>query len=400
MKIYPGVVSQVLAGLEGMLQMPYGCFEQTSSATYPNVLVLDYLKRTGQSSPRLEMQANYLINLGYQKLIGFEVDGEPGGFSLFGDPPANTMLTAYGVSEFGDMAKVAYVDPEVIARMVDFLAARQNPDGSWDAYGTDMASSDSTTMDYRLATTAYIAWGLADGGYAEDRTVRQAIRYLERSLDRLERRPRVGTPQPADTLNTYTLALVANALIAGGGDAAPVIDQLLAQARSEEGQVYWTPGTETYLGSYGTAGAIEVTGIAAQALLRSDTAPDAAQGAVNFLIAHRDPNGSFYTTQATVQALKALLLASSPTETKGDATVKVTYVQADGTPATQEIAVAAGNEDVVQQVVLDNVAPESIPVAGSGRRPRAAVPGHQRLLPALGKGTGRSAKIDAHLGQL
>ncbi len=141
-KIYPGVVSQVIAGLEGMLQMPYGCFEQTSSATYPNVLVLDYLKRTGQSSPRLEMQANYLINLGYQKLIGFEVDGEPGGFSLFGDPPANTMLTAYGVSEFGDMAKVAYVDPEVIARMVDFLAARQNPDGSWDAYGTDMASSD------------------------------------------------------------------------------------------------------------------------------------------------------------------------------------------------------------------------------------------------------------------
>ncbi len=224
-------------------------------------------------------------------------------------------------------------------------------------------------MDYRLATTAYMTWGLADGGYAEDRTVRQAIRYLERSLDRLERRPHAGTPQPADTLNAYTLALVANALIAGGGDAAPVIDQLLSQATSEEGQIYWTPGTETYLGSYGTAGAIEVTGIAAQALLRSDTAPDAAQEAVNFLIAHRDPNGSFYTTQATVHALKALLLASPPTKTKGDATVRVTYVQADGTPATQEIAVAAGNDDVVQQVVLDNVAPESIlSLAVSGDR--------------------------------
>ena len=191
-KIYPGVVSQVLEGLEGMLQMPYGCFEQTSSATYPNVLVLDYLKRTGQASPRLEMQANNLISLGYQKLIGFEVDGEPGGFSLFGDPPADPMLTAYGVLEFGDMAKVAYVDPQVLARMVDFLAARQNRDGSWDTYGAVPSSGDpdsmaSANMDYRLATTAYIAWGLADAGYAEDRTVRQAVRYLERSLDRLER---------------------------------------------------------------------------------------------------------------------------------------------------------------------------------------------------------------------
>ena len=219
---------------------------------------------------------------------------------------------------------------------------------------------DAATLDDRLATTAYITWGLADGGYAEDRTVRQALRYLERSLEGLEQRPPAGTPQPAGTLSTYTLALVANALIAGGGDAAPVIDQLLAQATRAEGQVYWTPGTATYLGSYGTAGAIEVTGIAAQALLRSGTASAAAQGAVNFLIAHRDPNGSFYTTQATVQALKALLLASSPAEAKGDVTVTVTYTQADGTPATQEIAIAADNEDVVQQVVLDNVAPASI----------------------------------------
>ena len=202
-KIYPGVVSQVLAGLDGMLQMPYGCFEQTSSATYPNVLVLDYLKRTGQSSPRLEMQANYLINLGYQKLIGFEVDGEPGGFSLFGDPPANTMLTAYGVAEFGDMAKVAYVDPDVLARMVDFLAARQNPDGSWDAYGAELAPADAATLDDRLATTAYITWGLADGGYADRSDGRQGAALPRAQPEGLEQRPPAGTPQPVGTLSTY-----------------------------------------------------------------------------------------------------------------------------------------------------------------------------------------------------
>ena len=44
-KIYPGVMSQVVEGLDSILRMPNGCFEQTSSTTYPNVLVLDYLQR-------------------------------------------------------------------------------------------------------------------------------------------------------------------------------------------------------------------------------------------------------------------------------------------------------------------------------------------------------------------
>ncbi|MHC4529811.1 MAG: hypothetical protein ACYS29_18215, partial [Planctomycetota bacterium] len=38
-KIYPGVLSQVIEGLDKMLRMPFGCFEQTSSVTYPNILV-------------------------------------------------------------------------------------------------------------------------------------------------------------------------------------------------------------------------------------------------------------------------------------------------------------------------------------------------------------------------
>ncbi len=86
-KLYPGTVSQILEGLEGMLQQPYGCFEQTSSTTYPNVMVLDYLKSTGQLNPRIQLQAEQYINLGYQRLLTFETN-VPGGFSLYGDPTA------------------------------------------------------------------------------------------------------------------------------------------------------------------------------------------------------------------------------------------------------------------------------------------------------------------------
>ena len=43
--MYAGPMGQTLDGLEGMLRQPHGCFEQTSSSTYPNVLILDYLRQ-------------------------------------------------------------------------------------------------------------------------------------------------------------------------------------------------------------------------------------------------------------------------------------------------------------------------------------------------------------------
>lgn len=39
------------------------------------------------------------------------------------------MLTAYGLMEFGDMAKVSYVDPDVIGRAATFIMNQQQGDG-------------------------------------------------------------------------------------------------------------------------------------------------------------------------------------------------------------------------------------------------------------------------------
>jgi uncharacterized protein YfaS (alpha-2-macroglobulin family) len=52
-RLYPGPLSQVIEGMESILRMPGGCFEQTSSSTYPNVLGLDYMKRTKKSTPEV-----------------------------------------------------------------------------------------------------------------------------------------------------------------------------------------------------------------------------------------------------------------------------------------------------------------------------------------------------------
>ena len=61
-----------------MLRVPNGCFEQTSSSAYPNILIIDYLRKNKISSPKLMMESERLLNLGYQRLLTFERPG--GGF--------------------------------------------------------------------------------------------------------------------------------------------------------------------------------------------------------------------------------------------------------------------------------------------------------------------------------
>jgi hypothetical protein len=354
-KVFPGVVSQVVAGLEGLLQQPYGCFEQTSSTTYPNVLVLDYLKTTGQINPNLQLQAEQYINLGYQRLLSFEVAGYPGGFSLFGDPPPQTMLTAYGLMEFADMSQVSFVDPALVERTADFLFSQQRADGSWGAEGMTIESGWERLGEAELPVTAYIAWALAEAGYAHSQPVQQAIQYIRTHV----------TPD----LDPYALAIVVNALLAADpqdGEARTLLDGLLARAETDEaGLVFWRSELPTYMGGYGDVASVETTAMIAMALLRAGYQPEVAQQALDFLVGQRDSFGAFYTTQATILALKALLLGAKVGGEGGEATVTISL----GDGRSKTLVVNQENADVVQQVSFDDLAagqsyPLSLAVAG------------------------------------
>ncbi len=148
-KLYPGAFSQVVDGLDGLLEMPSGCFEQTSSSTYPDVLMLNYLKTTKHLNPEIQMKAEQYINVGYQRLVTFECKN--GGFSWFGDEPAHQVLTAYGLLEFADMARVHDVDPALISRTQQWLAGRQHDDGSWEETGAGHCRRHHQPPDRRLA---------------------------------------------------------------------------------------------------------------------------------------------------------------------------------------------------------------------------------------------------------
>jgi len=352
-KLYPGVVSQVLDGLEGMLQQPYGCFEQTSSTTYPNVLVLDYLKTTEQINPRIQVEAERYINLGYQRLLSFEVQGYPGGFSLFGNPPPQTMLTAYGLMEFTDMSEVSYVDPQLLGRTARFLFERQNNNGSWDPQGMTIESGLEHMGEGNLPATAYIAWALADAGFGSSQPVQSAIEYIYENLETVD--------------DSYILALIANLLVASDNFDKSVLDRLIAQAQAGPGEtIFWQTGLSTWLNSRSDVANIETTALVASALLRSGYRADVGQQAIDYLLSKRDRFGAFHTTQATVLSLKALLLAEKLKGQGGDATIGIKLN--DGND--REVTLDDSNADVVQQVRFTDLqnGSNSLALAMEGQR--------------------------------
>lgn len=353
-KIYPGVASQVVEGLDSILQMPNGCFEQTSSTTYPNVLVLDYLRATNQASPEVQFKAEDYINLGYQRLTTYEVPG--GGFSLWGDAPADIMLTAYGLQEFTDMSRVHNVDPAFIGRAAEWLLAQQQGDGSW-AGNEGFHESALTNLTDRLPVTAYVAWSLIDAGYINDSRIQAGLAYVRE--------------YQSQTNDPYVLALVANALVAADvnvGGLAPqteaVLNRLAEMANRQGAGASWSSGTATFMGSEGQTADLETTALVAFALLRANLHSDLASAALTTLIQQKDNLGNWYTTQATVLALKAFIQSVRAGGESVNATVAVTL--SDGQTRTAQIT--PENFDVVQLLTFDDLPPDlsTVEISASG----------------------------------
>jgi len=309
--------------------------------------VLDYLKSTNQSTPELEMKAEEYINLGYQRLVVFEVDG--GGFSLYGDPPARLFLSAYGLMEISDMAEVYPVDEAMIERTARWLAKQQAGDGSW-------SSEDYRVAGQQLATTAYVTWALAESDVADEAAVAKGITYLKEHYTEVK--------------DGYSASLVANAMVAWDPNDSfteKVLDDLVSQAVEDDGAVYWESGVESFMGAKSEMGSIETTAMAAYALLKADAHPDVANKALTYLVRNKDSFGTWSTTQATILSLKALIESAKAGEPTEDVTVQVSLNGEEADP----IHITPENFDVVQLVTFSDKAIEGdntvrIEVEGKG----------------------------------
>ncbi|MCC7389808.1 MAG: hypothetical protein IT431_13690 [Phycisphaerales bacterium] len=352
LKLYPSTFSQVLEGLDGIFQRPYGCFEQTSSTTYPNLLALDYLRRTGTNAPELEAKALQYIHLGYQRLLSFEVPG--GGFDWFGNPPADVVLTAYGLMEFRDMSRVRSVDPDLIERTRAWLLTRQDTDGSWwpDQHMLNDGLGGTTAATDRLATTAYIAWAVFAGDAAAPTEAAERARAFLRAT-------------PAGAIDDpYTLALVALALHATGDRASALdyTDRLLQTARPQgDNLTAWSRpgGRRTMFYGAGGAGDVEATALAAIALMELGQAPTVTRDALAWLVERRDPRGSWGTTQATVLALRAMVMsAGRPLANEQPRTIEVH----SGGTVVRRLTIEPRHADVLQLLDLTDLLDAAGPI--------------------------------------
>jgi len=274
-----------MSGVESILREPYGCFEQTSSSNYPNIMVLQYLKSMKIDDPKLEARATKLLDDGYKKLTAFET--KENGYEWFGAAPAHEALTAYGLMEFVDMKNVYRgVDDKMIERTTKLLLEKRDGNGGFKKNPRALDSFGGADEDI---TNAYIVYALSEAGYKD----------LGKELTAIEK-------QAKQSSDPYVMALVANALFNVGEDtrAEKLVEQII-KARNDIG--FWTGKKHSITRSTGESLKTETTSLILLALMKSKN-PDVASvtSAVKFLVGARSGYGGFGSTQATILALKSL----------------------------------------------------------------------------------------------
>ena len=115
-KLFSSNFASLVEAVQALIQDPYGCFEQTSSTTYPMVMALQFLKAQPTQDAQnlaMQLQIQQKLQAGYTRLVSYKT--KENGYEWFGKSPAHESLSAYGLMQFTEMAKVTqFVDPAMV----------------------------------------------------------------------------------------------------------------------------------------------------------------------------------------------------------------------------------------------------------------------------------------------
>ncbi|MEO0189386.1 MAG: hypothetical protein ABIL18_00195, partial [candidate division WOR-3 bacterium] len=246
-------------------------------------------------------------------------------------------LSAYGLMEFNDMGKVYNIDERVIQRTAQWLKDQQNKDGSWSPDKQYLhAEAWGRIQNNEIMPTAYIVWALAEIGQ-KDGSAQKGLDYLKGKWEKVN--------------DAYILALIANAFVSmepKSDITIKILRKLIDMAKEDNGAIYWESELPSITFTRGKGADIEASGLATYALVKSGKFADVTTKALTYLIRSKDPSGTWYTTQGTIIALRALVGALGSVSEDVNATV---IVFNNGKKVT-EIKVDKNNADVMQQVDL------------------------------------------------
>jgi hypothetical protein len=301
-KLYPSPVATMTAAVDSIVREPSGCFEQASSANYPNVMVLSYLKAAGAQSPDVESQAKAALAHGYQLLTGYESASH--GFEWFGADPGHEGLSAYGLLQFQRMAKVYDVDATMLDRTAAWLRARRDGKGGYQRNQNALHNFGQVNTD---VMNAYITYALAEAGQKD-----------------LEVELAYARDVTKQTKDPYILALSAAALLAADPKDAAGLAALAVLAKRQDADGHWGGAAQSIMVSGGEALAIETTAFATLALLKAPASyRKEIAAATAWITAQRSQWGGFSSTQATVLALEVLTQQAENSKVPAGATISV-----------------------------------------------------------------------------
>jgi hypothetical protein len=281
---FPTSLASLQKGLDGILQEPNGCFEQTSTSNYPNVMTMQYMEDNNLADPAVTRRAKELMQKGYAKLTGFECKQK--GYEWFGGDPGHEALTAYGLMQFRDMKQVYPVDDAMIKRTAEWLIARRDGKGGFERNARALDSFGGAPAE---VTDAYITWALCESGEKNlEKEVAHSISLAEKTED------------------AYVVALAASAALdAGNQEQGRQLLDKLVKLQADDGHLSSKLGSITRSG--GVSLEIETTALAALAWLKQEAFTAQANKAIEWIVKNRQGNGGFGSTQATILALKAMV---------------------------------------------------------------------------------------------
>jgi hypothetical protein len=286
--LYPSPVATMTQGAKGLIREPGGCFEQTSSSNYPNVMVLRYLQSNDDADPELVDKTQAMLGRGYKILTGYETKQK--GYEWFGHSPPHEALSAYGLMEFEDMKPVHDVDNEMIQRTATWLLSRRDGKGG---FQRSSQALDSFGRANEATTNGYIVWALTEAKRGKDLPAELAA----------QKKVGLASSDP------YLVGLAANSLLntdAAGADTKAVVTRL-AGLQAKDGSFPGAAQTITMSGDKGKT--VEATSLAVLALIKASPKGEydvQTRAAVDWLNANRGGWGEWSSTQGTIMSLKAL----------------------------------------------------------------------------------------------
>eukprot|EP01117_Protostelium_nocturnum_P005678 TRINITY_DN2049_c1_g4_i1.p1 TRINITY_DN2049_c1_g4~~TRINITY_DN2049_c1_g4_i1.p1 ORF type:complete len:1482 (-),score=610.29 TRINITY_DN2049_c1_g4_i1:61-4506(-) len=283
---YPSSSSKLSEALRSLIRSPCGCFEQTSTTTYPLVMALQYFESQpkGTVDKKVIDDARKKLEEGYKKLAGYEC--KKGGFEWFGGDPGHEALTAYGLMQFSEMKHVISVDSGMIARTEKWLMGRRNADGSFQRNSRALDDFGGAPEEH---TNAYITWALTEAGVDVGKSVDYVIEKCAVKKD------------------AYVWALVSICLYRlKRVEQAQEWARKIAELQKEDGSV--TDEATSITRSGGRSLIVETTALSLLAWISDpqDTFSHIVAKAGKYLVSCCK-GGSFGSTQATLLALKAII---------------------------------------------------------------------------------------------